>query len=128
MTFKQYLTLMLLGTAGALLAWLIVILAIDPVSTGAPTKIAFYLTFFIACVGVLSIGGVLVRIMIVHREAVVSREVAHAFRQGILFSSVILLALIMASIDYLRWWTMGLVILLFAGIELFFLTAGRRDL
>ncbi|MEK9130865.1 MAG: hypothetical protein AAB429_01985 [Patescibacteria group bacterium] len=128
MTFRQYLTLMALSTAGALMAWLIVVLAIDPINTGAPTKIVFYLTFFIASVGLLSIGGALIRVLVIHKDAVVSRQVAHAFRQSLLFSSIILISLFMASVNYLRWWTMILIVLLFAGIELFLLTAGRRHL
>lgn len=119
---------MALSTAGALMAWLIVVLAIDPINTGAPTKIVFYLTFFIASVGLLSIGGALIRVLVIHKDAVVSRQVAHAFRQSLLFSSIILISLFMASVNYLRWWTMILIVLLFAGIELFLLTAGRRHL
>ena len=128
MTFKQYLMLMTVGTLAALASWFIVLMAIDPVTTGLPTKIAFYFTFFVSAIGVFAIVGVLARVLIIHREAVVSREVSHAFRQAILFASIILICLFMASMEYLRWWTMTLTILLFAGIELFFLTAGRRQM
>lgn len=127
MNFKQYLSLMAIGTGVALLSWVIVLTAIDPVTAGAPAKLAFYVTFFISSVGIFSLFGALVRVLILHKEAVVAREVARAFRQGILFSSIILLSLVLAAFDYLRWWTILLVIMLFACIELFFLTAGRRD-
>lgn len=127
MTFKQYFILMALGTAAAVISWLIVISAIDPLTTGFFSKITFYVTFFISSVGLLAMCGALVRILLVHKEAVVSREVAHAFRQSFLFSSVIIFSLFLASVDYLRWWTISLVVFLFAGVELFFLTSGRRD-
>lgn len=123
MNFKQYLTLMVIGTLAATASWMIVLVAIDPVTTGVPTKIAFYLTFLIMATGVVTIIGTLIRVLLVHKEAVVSREVAHALRQGVLFSMVISLALFMSSIDYLRWWTMLLMVVLFAGIELFLLTS-----
>lgn len=127
MTFKQYLLLMGIGTAAAVTAWFIVLNAIDPVSSGFPAKLAFFLTFFIASVGIFSFFGALIRVLIIHRQGVVSREVARAFRQGLFFSSILLVCLMMASLNYLRWWTMILVIFLFSGIELFFLTSGRRE-
>ena len=118
---------MLLGTAAALVSWIIVLFAIDPVVAGLPAKIAFYITLFIALTGIFSLFGALIRVLIVHKDGVVSREVSRAFRQGILFASIIALSLILASANFLRWWSILLLIFLFAGIELFFLTAGRRD-
>lgn len=128
MNFKQYLIFMAVGTGVAFISWLLVLVAIDPVTAGLPSRAVFLLTLFITLVGVFSLFGALIRVLVVHREAVVAREVARAFRQGLLFSAVVLSALVMASVNYLRWWTMILVIILFACIELFFLTAGRRDL
>ena len=127
MTFKQYLLVMTLGTLAALLSWTIVLVAIDPMTSGIPAKVIFFLSFFIAAVGVFSLFGALIRVLIVHREGVVSREVARAFRQSLLFSSIILSNLILAAANYLRWWTLIITVLLFAFIELFFLTAGERN-
>ena len=128
MTFKQYLAIMIVGTLAALASWLMVLYLIDPLSAGLPSKAAFFATFSIALCGVLTIVGTLLRVFLIHKTGIVSRQVAHAFRQAIFFTSIVSGALLLSAMDYLRWWMMLLIVLFFAFLEAFFQTAGRREL
>ena len=125
MNFRQYMMVMGLGSAAAILGWLVVFYGMDPISSGVPSRIAFYVMLFFACLGTITFVGTAVRVLIVHKDALVSREVARAFRHALLFSSLIVLDLVLASAGLLRWWTLVLSILFVTAIELFFLTARR---
>ena len=122
MTFRQYLTVMLIGTAGAWLAWTITLFTIDPTQTSIIGFLFFYLTLFIAIVGSLSILGSAIRVLI-KKPDVISRSVYTAFRHSILFGLLIIGALILISFDILRWWSILLFVIVLAFIELFFLSA-----
>jgi hypothetical protein len=128
MSFKQYVILMGIGTLAAISAWLVVLFLIDPASSGAIPKIAFFVTLFAALVGFLTTIGTVLRVLVIHKTELVSREVHRAFRQALFFSLIILAALTMAVFDYLRWWSIGLVILFFAFLEAFVQTSRPRDL
>lgn len=125
MTFKQYLFFMSLGTFAAVAAWVVVLQSINPVLAGVSGRLMFYITLFVALVGTFALVGTMIRVLVVHKKAIVSREVARAFRHSILFSSIIILNLLMASVEYMKWWTVLLTVLFVAFIELFFLTAKR---
>ena len=126
MTFKQYFILMGIGTFSAFLSWLIVFIAIDPVTAGLPSKIAFFTTLFIASIGFLTMLGTVFRVFIFDKNGVVSRQASHAFRQALFFSSILICAFILAALDFLRWWTILLVILFFGFLEAFLQPSNRR--
>ena len=124
MTFTQYLTVMLIGTCGAWAAWLITLFTIDPTQTSIIGFLFFYLTLFIAIVGTLAIIGSALRVLF-KKPDVISRQVYVAFRHSILFSLLIIGALILVSFDVLRWWSIVLLIFVLTFVEIFFLTAKR---
>ncbi len=128
MSFKQYLLFMSIGTLAAISAWLVVLFLIDPTSSGVVPKAAFFATLFVALVGLLTMIGTVLRVLVIHKSELVSREVHRAFRQALFFSLIILAALTMAVFGYLRWWSIGLVILFFAFLEAFVQTSRPRDL
>lgn len=125
MTFRQYLLVMFLGTAAAVIAWVIVFLSIDPAVAGLPAAIIFLFTFFVALVGVLSLLGTLTRVLVIHRDRLVSREVMHAFRQAVLIGLIVLATLLLSANEYLRWWTLLLTIGFFSLVEFFFITLNQ---
>ena|SRR3989338_4301358 len=127
MTFRQYLMIMTIATVLAICAWLFIVFRVDPVSTGFFGHLLFFLTLGVALVGLFSTLGVAVRVLVTRKEGIVHREVRQALRHSLFFTALILSNLLLASLDYLRWWTMLLLILAFGLLELFFWTSRRES-
>jgi len=122
MTFKQFLSVMIVGTILAWTAWTINLFTTDPTQTSILGFMFFYITLFIALVGSLSILGSGIRVLII-RPDVISRQVYVAFRHSILFALLIIGCLILISFDVLRWWSILLFMIVLVCTELFFLTS-----
>jgi hypothetical protein len=123
-TFKQFLTLMLITTGAAWFAFGAVVWSIDPTRSGLLGFVFFYATLSLALVGTLTICGAGLRTL-TNRDEVVSRHVSKAFRQAFLFTILVDLSLVLSSQGYFRWWTATILILLLAIVELVFLSAQR---
>lgn len=117
MTLRQYLLMMSIGTIICWLIWVLVVSNIDPVETGLVGSIFFYVSLFLALIGTFSVIGFLIRKKIIKDEVVVFHHVRHTFRQGLLISLLILIALMMLQFKLLTWWTGVLIVLLFLVLE-----------
>jgi len=124
MTFRQFLTLMLITTGAAWFAFGAVVWSIDPTRSGLLGFVFFYATLSLALIGTLTICGAGLR-TITNRNEVVSRHVSKAFRQAFLFTTLVDVSLVLSSQGYFRWWTATILILLLAIVELVFLSAQR---
>ncbi|MBU0531741.1 MAG: hypothetical protein ABIG32_03930 [Candidatus Uhrbacteria bacterium] len=125
MTFKHYLIVMGIGTAGAWAAWVLTLFVIDPTQTSIMGFLFFYVTLFMSLVGSFAIIGAAIRVGI-KKPNVISRQVGTAFRHSILFSLLIIGSMILLSHDILYWWSMVLFIAVIALFELFFLSTKPR--
>ena len=117
MTLRQYLLMMSVGTIICWLIWILVVGNIDPIETGLVGFVFFYVSLFLALIGTFSVIGFLIRQKMVKNEAVVFHHVRHTFRQGLLFSLLILVALLMQQFELLTWLTGILIVLLFLVLE-----------
>ncbi len=124
MRFRDYLVVMSLGTIAAWVAFLMLIVSLDPVRIGAFGFVLFYLTLALAAIGTLSIAGTAIRGWFRPND-LVSRHVARAFRQAILIALLIVASLFLLSVDVFRTWTGLLLIGVVALIELAFLRSPR---
>jgi len=124
MTFKQFLTLMLITTGAAWFAFAAVVWSIDPTRSGILGFVFFYATLSLALLGTLTISGAGLRTL-TNRDEVVSRHVSKAFRQAFLFTALVDASLVLSSQGYFRWWTATILILLLAVVELVFMSAQR---
>ncbi len=122
MTFRQFLTLMLATSGAAWFAFGAVVWSIDPTRSGLIGFVFFYATLSLALIGTLTICGAGLR-TITNRNEVVSRHVSKAFRQALLFTTLVDVSLVLSSQGYFRWWTATILILLLAVVELVFLSA-----
>ena len=127
MTFKQFLLTMLGATFAVWLAWLFILLNIDPTVSGWIGFLFFYATFFVACIGTLSVAGTAVRRWF-RPQDLVSRQVLASFRQSVWFSVILATTLILLSQGLFRLWIITLVIIVFALLELFFLSVHQRSI
>ncbi len=122
MTFRQFLTLMLATSGAAWFAFGAVVWSIDPTRSGLIGFVFFYATLSLALIGTLTICGAGLR-TITNGNEVVSRHVSKAFRQALLFTTLVDVSLVLSSQGYFRWWTATILILLLAVVELVFLSA-----
>jgi hypothetical protein len=125
MNFKDYLIVMSLASVAAWIAWLVVLVSIDPTRTSQMGFVFFYVTLAIALTGTLSIAGAGIRTW-AKKDELVSRHVSISLRQSILFTGLVLGSIFLLSLDLFTWLTAMLLIIILALIELIFLSASRQ--
>lgn len=126
MNFKDFVIVMSLATAAAWIAWLVVLVSIDPTRTSQLGFVFFYVTLAIALVGTLSIAGAGIRTWM-QKDELVSRHVTVSLRQSFLFTALVVGSLFLLSQDLFTWITAFLLIAILAIIELIFLSASRHS-
>jgi hypothetical protein len=124
MNFRSYIIVMALATLAAWISWALVMHGIDPVRSGTLGFFLFFMTLDMAILGSMAIVGVLFRLWR-SRGELASRIVVRSLRQGILLSSLFIASLVFFSHGWFRWWTMLLMVLIAAGVELAFLSSRR---
>ena len=125
MTLRQYLLLMSLGT---FICWGIVafiIFTLDPAQAGTLGLIFFYASLFLALLGTFSVIVFLLRRLIVQDNEIIFRHVKNTFRQGVLFSALAVLALLLLQWRLLHWWNGILLIILFVILEVIIFSQRR---
>lgn len=126
MTLRQYLVLLGVGTAIALAAAAIVLVAIDPVTAGSFAFAAFAITLGAALVGLFTIIGTTVRVAR-HKQEDVGHAVAMSLRQGVFLSGMLLVALFLSSRGALTMLTAIVLVAAVTLVELVFLVRKKGD-
>ncbi|KKQ80510.1 MAG: hypothetical protein UT02_C0007G0021 [Parcubacteria group bacterium GW2011_GWC2_38_7] len=113
----------ILGVATGLcwLAWLAVLFFMSPTENSFVSLILFYASLSLAFLGTFSFIGYLIR-GLTNQAELPYKHVKTATRQAILFSLLIILALILQSYSYLTWWNLLILIALLGFVELFFIS------
>ncbi len=124
MTLRHYLLALAFGATAAVVAALIVLLGIDPVTAGTFAFGTLYVTLGAACAGILTIIGTLVRVR-KHTHVDVGDAVARSLRQGVFLSVLVLVTLYISAHGYLTIWTALLLVIFVTLIEFFFLIAKK---
>ncbi len=122
MTLRQYLVLMLAGTALSWTAVGLIVTSVDPTDTQPVIFAIFYASLGLALVGTFSTVGFLLRHHLIARNAVLSRQVAVSFRQAVLLSFLAIAALILRSRSLLTWLNAGLLVGTMTLLEFFFIS------
>lgn len=117
MTLRSYLFLMSIATLLCWLAWFLVLFSVDPTGSGFLGFLFFYASLFLAIVGSGSVLGFVARRSFLPSDEVVFRHVKQTFRQSILFSGFIFLALILLERRWLSWWSLLILLLLVVAVE-----------
>jgi len=121
MSLRSYILLMLLTTIACYLALFAVVYYFDPQSGGIIALTFFYASLFLSLLGTFSLIGLIVRIIFTSSQ-LVFKKVVVSFRQGIWFSILIIVCLLLKSINLLAWKNIGFLILALALLELFFMS------
>lgn len=126
MTFRQYALVMSLISLLAWGGWFLILFFVDPTNSGIVGPILFYMSLGAALLGSLSLIGLFVRVVIIRKAAILSKEVGNAFRQALLLSALCISLLVLMRYSLLSWWNSPLLILAAVCLELF-LFAARPD-
>lgn len=126
MTLRQYLTIMSAGTATLWGAVAIIVTQIDPADAPAPVIGIFYLALLAALTGTFAVIGFVLRIMVLRKTFLLSRQVLVSFRQAALLAVLSVIALVLRSRSLLNWWDGVLLLLAATALEIFFISAASR--
>lgn len=122
MPLSRYLLIMASATLLCWLTWLVTLFNVNPFEAGFLSFLAFYASLFLALCGTFAIVGFVLRAWIFKQDEPHFRHVQKTFRHGLLFSALIILALLLQSQRLLRWWSIILLVLLFTFLEIIFIT------
>lgn len=120
MSLRLYLIIMALVSICAWIAWFIVIHAIDPTKSGFLGFFLFFVTLAISVLSSVTLLGTLIRVWL-KKDQVVYRHVIRSLRQGIILTSLFLVAIILSGVGLLVWWVLMLLVLIATVLELIFL-------
>ena len=117
MTLRQYLIIMTVATLICWLVWGAVIFLYDPNIAGAISFLFFYASLFLALLGTISIIVFFVRSKIIKNDEVVFRHIKRTFRQGLFFSTFVIISLLLAQKHLLTWWNFTLLLTFYIFLE-----------
>jgi hypothetical protein len=110
MSYRSFLILMVAATVASLGGWMYILLNVNPDEAGIVGFILFYVTLFAACVGLLSLFGIVIRVHLRKRQATAFREVRIAFRHALWLSLVAVICLALSAQGWLNiWWFLVLL-------------------
>lgn len=108
---------MSVATVLAWLAWVSVLQNVNPDEAGWLGHAAFYVTLFIALVGLASLLGTIIRVHLLKRSQLVLREVKIAVRHGVLLSLMAVVSLLLSLIGWFTWWSFALLLAVLGAVE-----------
>jgi len=117
MSLKNYLIIIAICSGLSWLAWLIVLITMNPFTTPWLSLGLFYISLFIAVLGTASLIGFGVRYYS-QKEELWYKQLNKASRQGAIVSVLIVLAVVMQSYRFLSWWNILILAILAALAEL----------
>lgn len=106
------------------IAWIYVMLTINPEITNWIGLSLFYVSLFLALVGTAALTGFFIRFVALKQE-LIFRLVKEAFRQSFLFATLIIVSLILLSHDLFTWLNLVFLIAGLSVFEFFWLTFER---
>lgn len=117
MTLKQYLFLMTVGTITCWIAWICVLINIDPFTAGWLMFVFFYTSLFLGIIGAVSIIGLFIQTMIIKSEEIIFRNVKKTLKQGVIIGIFTVITLFLKQLQFLRWWNAIFIFILFVLVE-----------
>lgn len=126
MNLRQYLIVMSIGTAVAISAWCVVLIAMNPLTSGALAQVVFYVTLALGLSGLFTILGTVIRTLrFPHRE--IGGMVNRSLRQGVFLTILVVGSLYLMTQGMLSTLTLFIAILALGFLEFFFLVSSRDE-
>lgn len=121
MPLRRYLIIMGFSTLISWGAFVLVIMNIDPFTSGFVGLFSFYTVLFLALMGTFALFGFFVRLMFIKRS-VLFRHIGVSLRQSVLFSSLIIVSLMLQANELFAWWNAILLVVGLGLLEFIFLS------
>ncbi|MEK7558068.1 MAG: hypothetical protein AAB530_02570 [Patescibacteria group bacterium] len=121
MSLRSYLIIMILATLLCCVAFGVIVQTVNPEVTNSVGFLLFYLSLFLAIVGMSAIVGFVVRFIGLRHELVLD-SVISAFRQSFLFAFFIIATLFLLASNLFSWLNVGLLIISLSVAEFFLLS------
>lgn len=118
---------MFLATLLAWLGFFIIISSFDPTTGSWLVYTMFYVLFFLSSLGTLSLLGFILRSLFNRKKIRARILAAESFRQALIFSAVVVVAMMLQAGRVLTWWNMLLLICLATILEFVILVFRRHD-
>lgn len=129
MTIRHYLVTMALATLLCWVSWVLVLINIDPFATNSLGFGFFYISFFFALVGTFALLLFFIYKSRWQNQAPLFAYVSKSFREAILVSVFITLALFLWGEHWLGWWTGSLLATAFVlAVSLIMSLAPRNEI
>lgn len=127
MTLKTYTILVFVSSLISWAALGLIVFLTSPYEVGTKGLILFYISLFLALSTTFSLIGLIVRFFR-YKKMFSLEKVIISFRQGVLFSLLVISALMLQSKGLLTMWNAVLLVIIFSMLEFFFMSAklGRK--
>lgn len=112
---------MAVATSIAFMGWALVLVYIDPASSGYMGLILFYTTLFLGLMGFFTLISFSLKRWISNNE-IIFAYIASSFRQGFWLAIIIIGLLVMQGARILNWWDALLFIGAISLLELYFIS------
>ena len=103
------------------IAWVLVLLNIDPFVSGFIGLASFYVSLFLGLLGTFAILGFLAR-RAFSRDTIAFHHIGVSMRQGLFFALVVIGTLLLRGTGLYTWWSVVFLVAGFTLLEYFFLT------
>jgi Ca2+/Na+ antiporter len=123
---KTYNVIMILATLLAWLGFFIIINNFDPYQGQLVVFTLFYFVLFLAVLGTFSLFGFWLRKLWNRKRGIARIMVGESFRQAIIFSLALVIALILQANRLLSWWNIVLLVVIATIVE-FMILVFRHD-
>lgn len=120
MSLFKYVILMTLSTIICITAFIMVLLFINPETSGFIGYLCFYISLFFSLLGSFSLVLLIIRLFIKKQE-LPYKHLGISLRQSLWFSILIVVTLILLGTNMFTWWTAGLLLSALFLLEGFFL-------
>jgi len=117
MSVRAHITLMLVATIFSWLGWLLVIINVNPYEAAWWGFALFYALLFLCLFGTFSVVGYTIRSVMKTKRVTIRFRITTAFRQSLLWSTSLIIALALQGQRLLTWWIFVIVIVVFVLIE-----------
>lgn len=126
MNLRQYLIAMSIGTAVAISAWCVVLMAMNPLTAGVLALVVFYATLSFGLVGLFTILGTVVRALrFPNRD--LGGTVQRSLRQGLFLTVLVVGSLYLMTQGLLSTLTLFVAVLALGFLEFFCLISSRTE-
>jgi hypothetical protein len=126
MSVRAHILFMLAATVSAWIAWLLVIVSLNPQEVAWWGFLIFYATLFLSIFGTFTVLGFTIRSLIRRKRMTLGYKTVTSLRQSFFWSLALIIVLAVQSQRLLNWWNFFLVIVGFSLLEFFIATISNQ--